>query len=193
MTMIRFLKSLDACRGSIEWAETQPDMSTAWNNCERGDWLIWLVSRVCTNKQAITLTACACARIALQYAQGPNILEAIETAEAWAKGEATIEQVKTAANAAYDSGYSHLSYDDECHINKVTALESAAEAAAAAADTACLSDALIHEAAAAAAFYAADAAYFASSDPATCEDARVEVQRKCANIVRSRFSWPIAV
>jgi len=29
------------CWGAIDWLETQPDFETAWNNCERGDWMWW--------------------------------------------------------------------------------------------------------------------------------------------------------
>ena len=39
------LCALDACRDARRWlaARTDPSWSSAWRDCERGDWLLWLV------------------------------------------------------------------------------------------------------------------------------------------------------
>lgn len=29
------------CHDAVVWLETQPDLVTAWQNCERGDWMWW--------------------------------------------------------------------------------------------------------------------------------------------------------
>ncbi len=95
-----YLKRVNACVESIEWLGER-DLATAWSECERADWLLWLAAKRCDRK-AVVLAACACARKALKYVpkgeDRPRI--AIETAEAWTRGEATIEQVRTAASAA---------------------------------------------------------------------------------------------
>jgi hypothetical protein len=60
-------------------------------------------------KQLVSI-ACECARLCLKYSEGPQPLEAIEAAESWLKGEATIEEVKacaiSSAHFATDIGYS---------------------------------------------------------------------------------------
>ena len=37
------LVRLEACEDAREWAETQPDLATAWKNCRRADWMLWLL------------------------------------------------------------------------------------------------------------------------------------------------------
>lgn len=73
-----------------------------WETCPQGDWLLWLASRIGIPRQSLVLAACACARLTLPYAGSgeKRPLAAIEAAEAWTQGEATSEQVKTAAIAA---------------------------------------------------------------------------------------------
>lgn len=29
------------CEAAVVWLETQPDLATAWENCDNGDWLWW--------------------------------------------------------------------------------------------------------------------------------------------------------
>ena len=33
---------LQPCAEAAEWLETQPDIATAWDCCQRGDWMMWL-------------------------------------------------------------------------------------------------------------------------------------------------------
>jgi hypothetical protein len=100
------LRRLGACVEAIEWALEQPDAASAWAACERPDWLLWLAGRTATteeHRKAIVLAGCACARTALKYIpegeDRPRV--AIETAEAWARGEATIAQVRAARDGAW--------------------------------------------------------------------------------------------
>ena len=73
-----------------------------------GDWMLWLVEKLSgkpesEKRKKLVLAACECARLSLKYV--PNgeerPLKAIETAEKWAKGKATIDEVRSAADASY--------------------------------------------------------------------------------------------
>ena len=63
---------------------------------------MWIAGKVDIDRTVLVLAACACARTALKYVPDgedrPRI--AIETAEAWVRGEATIDQILSAAYAA---------------------------------------------------------------------------------------------
>ena len=37
----RFLVKKDACREAVTWAKDK-SLEEAWEQCERGDWLLWL-------------------------------------------------------------------------------------------------------------------------------------------------------
>lgn len=95
------------CDKAVAWAKTQPTYETAWANCERGDWMLWLAGYLSgapggEGRKPLVLAACACARLNLPAAASGEIgpLYAIETAEAWARGEATLDEVRTAAATA---------------------------------------------------------------------------------------------
>ncbi len=60
-------------------------------------------------KQLVAL-ACECARLCLDYSEGPQPLKAIEAAESWLRGEASVDEVKacaiSSAHHGCDIGYS---------------------------------------------------------------------------------------
>ena len=105
------LHELGACSSAVEWAHGKT-LHVVWNTCNRGDWLLWLVGKMAdkngwpTRKQLV-LAACACAEQALKYVpKGEDRpKKAIQTARAWARGKATIKEVRNAAYAAYAAAY----------------------------------------------------------------------------------------
>lgn len=163
-SLVEFLKRNQAC--ALQWLGDR-DLAKAWEQCHRGDWMLWLAATAGIDRRRLVMAACACARLALVHVSRKENRSrlAIETTEAWCRGEATIEQVKevrgkacvvaaaAAAAAAVDSG-----------IDAVRAAGVAAAAAVAAAE-----DAESHSEVAVAA-------------------ARQEMQRKTASIVRSMIT-----
>jgi len=108
---IKKLLKLNPCSEAVEYARSYETLDAAWQDCARGDWMLWLIGKRDTgetSRKRLVLAACACARTALQYIpDGENRpLIAIETAEKWARGEegVTLDQVRIAANAA-NAGY----------------------------------------------------------------------------------------
>jgi len=99
------LTELDACGGAVKWAREQPSYAQAWRICHRGDWLLWLAARLAVDRKQIVLAACDCAELSLRYVPAgenrPRI--AIETARKWCAGEATLDDVRKAADAAASS------------------------------------------------------------------------------------------
>ena len=100
------LKALGACPEALRWAEKQKGPGLAWKSCARGDWMLWLLGRkACPawsdSRKPLVLAACECARLALPYTKDPRVLKCIETAEAWTRGEATVEEARKAQDAAY--------------------------------------------------------------------------------------------
>jgi hypothetical protein len=151
---IENLKKLRPCPEALNWVLEQNDPQQAWDDCERGDWMLWLLGKIAKgltskSRKQLVLIACECARLKLKHVpEGearPRI--AIETAEAWTRGEATLAQVRTAVDAA--DAYAAVTY----HSNS---------------------------AAYAAAYAAADAAVA----PVAAAVGGVEILKQCADIVR---------
>ncbi len=40
------LKDLGACESAYRWASSQPSLKIAWKECERADWMLWLIGRL---------------------------------------------------------------------------------------------------------------------------------------------------
>ena len=134
-------------------------------------WLLgkWAGDPESDSRKKLVLATCECARLALLYIKKGDTrsLKAIETAEAWARGEngTTLDDVRSAANAAvYAAAYAAYAANATYAAAYAAYAAYAADAAYAAADAA----------------YAAYAAYAAA-------DARTKILAKCADIVRKHY------
>jgi hypothetical protein len=136
--------------------------------------MLWYAARTCEPGSAqhrrLVLATCGCARLALRYVpKGEHRpRQTIETAERWARGKASLEDVCVAADAAYAA----YAADDVTYAAYAAAYAYAATYAAAVATNAVTYAAAV----------ATDAAQAASSDAA-----RRRTLAKCADIVRQHF------
>jgi hypothetical protein len=149
------LRSLGACPESIAWADGYGSAyTTALAACPERSWLTWLYGRLLVRghvrRKPLVIAACLCAREVLHLvpAGEERPLRAIETAEAWCREEATLDEVRAARRAAY-------AYADAAAADATYA---AAYAAYAAADAAAAYAAYAAAYAAYAAYAYADAA-----------------------------------
>lgn len=94
------LEQLGACQAAIEWVGDR-DAGTAWRECQRADWMLWFMAKKKVDRRVLVLAACACAETALPYVKrgDDRPRKAIETARAWTRGEARLDEVKVAAAA----------------------------------------------------------------------------------------------
>jgi hypothetical protein len=99
--LFEWLKVESAQSDIVEWARPfGEDWERAWNECPRGDWLLAMAARAKVDEKRIVLAAAACARQALEHVDPAESrpLSAIETAEAWANGQATAEACRALAS-----------------------------------------------------------------------------------------------
>ena len=185
------IKRMGACEEALEWAEDYETLADALANCERGDWMLWLLGRLSgdpetDSRKKLVLTACQCARLALPYVKEgeDRPLKAIETAEAWARGVSGVSlvDVRAAANAAYVAANAAYVAYVAANAAAYAAANAAAYAAANAAAYAANAAAYAANAAANAAYAAANAAAYAAANAATLG--------KCADIVREHYDAP---
>ena len=109
-TRIHWSKKLEKykpCSEGMAWAKDQKSAAVAWKTCARPGWMLWLIGRASTSndlalRKRLVLCACECARTSLRFVRSgeERPLKAIETAERWARGEASIEEVREARFAA---------------------------------------------------------------------------------------------
>jgi hypothetical protein len=165
------------CREAVEYRKGFDTFRQAWDACPRGDWMLWLASAVRVNKRLLTLAKGRCAETVKHLMQDERSVRAVETAIAYGLGEATDEQLATAADAAADAAVAE--YYAACAAEY--AAEYAAVAAYSAADVAVYAYAY---AAADAAAYADAAATYAAYSAVAASAARTKNQMQTANICR---------
>ena len=124
------LIELQACSSALDW-QGDKSLRCAYHTCQRGDWMLWMAARLEVDRKLIVRAACDCARLAWEL-QDTAGHAAIETAEAWCHGEATIEQVRAAASAAY-AAYSASAYASAATASAASAASAAYASAASAA------------------------------------------------------------
>lgn len=191
ITPVSQLAEVGACFDAREWVRSSRvrSLESAWLKCERGDWLLWYAAKRGVDRRTAVLAACACARLALPHAKSDLARICIETAEAWARGEATIEQVREARKRAAACASVYAAADAAAACAAVYAAVYAAAAAVYDAYAA----AVYADDAAAAAVYAADADVCAVVYAAdVCAAVYAVAERKqalaqCAQIVRKHI------
>ena len=154
----QLLKELRACSEAREWAGDKT-IEEVVETCDRGDWLLWLASRVNVDDRKLTLAKGLCANTVRHLMKDKRSIDAVDTAIAYGKWEVGIEALNAAASVVAASASVVASY----------AASSASYAAASAS-------------------YAASSAAYAASSAASSADsadsARKENQMQTANICR---------
>jgi len=185
------LIEMDACEEAIMWVGDK-NLEQAWNDCHRGDWMLWLAAKIEVERKLIVRAACACARLALPHVPTGETrpLISIETAEKWSDGEATIEEVRKAADATY-ADVAYTAANAAAYAAARAAYAAYAYAAYTAANAAVYAaNAAVYAANARATAYAADAVYAAAraADAANAAvyaaNARDQCRKECANSIR---------
>jgi hypothetical protein len=106
---IKILRDLKACNEAITWAESHPDMETAWSNCNKSEWMLWLLRNIGYNdRKTLRLFACWCVRNTPLPSGGTvwDLLtdqrsrNAIDVCERFIAGAATKEELHGAKEAS---------------------------------------------------------------------------------------------
>jgi len=180
------LEKINACCEAREWVATQKNYKEAWQNCERGDWMLWLAKRLDVDDRKLTLAKFKCANQVRHLMKDSRSIAALDAAERYGNGEINRDELNTATAAAYAAyaaaaaaAYAAAAYAD------AAAYAAYADAAAYAAYAAAAAYAAYADAAAAAyADAAAYAAYAAYADAAYAADARKESLKRSADFCR---------
>jgi hypothetical protein len=110
MTNGERLRALGACCEAVEWAEKYKTPKAAWRACKNGSWMLWLCGRVAgppdsDSRRKLVLVAAECAELALPFVRNEKMRaiceSTIQTCYAYAWGEAELDDMRSAADAAY--------------------------------------------------------------------------------------------
>jgi hypothetical protein len=157
------IEKLNPCNDAIIYVSNQKNPSEAWQNCERGDWMLWLAKKVNVDDKKLTMAKAMCAKQVEHLMRDQRSKNALQACFNYVNGKITREQL----NAAADAAAAAVAYAAYAAADAAAAAYAAYAAADAAAD------------AATAAYAAAAAAYAAAA-----ADARMASLKKSADICR---------
>jgi hypothetical protein len=112
------LEKMEACSEAIEWVKTQKNKTKAWQNCKRGDWMLWLAERLNVDDRKLTLAMFKCANQVRHLMEDKRSIDALDAAEKYGNGkisreelnEAAVSAAVAAAAASYSAYASYASY-----------------------------------------------------------------------------------
>ena len=163
------MHKIKACSEAIEWVATQKNYIEAWQNCERGDWMLWLAKKLSVDDRKFTLAKFKCANQVRHLMKDQRSINALDAAEKYGNGEINREELTVAAVASVAA--SVAAYD--------------ASAASVAAYAAADATAFVASVASIAAYAAADATAYAASVAAyAAADAKKESLKRSADFCR---------
>ena len=156
------IKRYKPCKEALKWYASQDTFQKAWQNCHRGDWMLWFAAKLRVEERIIVLTGGYCAKTVLHLMKDQRSRNAVQVAINYGEGRTSTERLAAADAAAYAAAYAaYAAYAAAAADAAAHAAHAAAAAAAYAADAAAYAAA--HTAAADA---AADAAAYAAADAA---------------------------
>ena len=102
MTFKEELQRLHACSEAVEWVGDRT-LEQAWNECERGDWMLWFAQMKRVDMRKMTLAKARCVRLVMHLMKDERSRNAVEVAERFGLGKATREELEEARTAAFDA------------------------------------------------------------------------------------------
>ena len=91
------------CREAVEYMSTQKNSTLAWQNCERGDWMLWIAKKLNVDDKKLTMAKAMCAKQVEHLMKDQRSKDALQACFDYVNGKITREQLNAyaAAYAAY--------------------------------------------------------------------------------------------
>ena len=135
------LITLNSCKDARDWAYGKT-AAEAWEQCERGDWLLWWAKKENADLRQLTLAKARCAKLVIHLMKDERSIKAVEAAENFGLGLIDLEELNAYAADAYaaaayaaaadayaDAAYAAAAYADAAYAAADAAYADAAEAA----------------------------------------------------------------
>ena len=192
------INQFNPCLDAIQYYNSCKSSKKAWNNCPRGDWMLWIALKLGVDVKILTLAKVHCALTVRHLMKDKRSINALEVALKFADDKATLEELKVAADAAYIAvNAAYIAVNAAYIAADATAYAAYAAYAIYAANTAAYTAANI------AAYAAADAAAYAATYTAYANyatytayiiydnAAKIKNQLETANICRKYLTEPV--
>ena len=87
------LEKLNACREAVEYVKTQKSPALAWQNCERGDWMLWIAKKLNVDDKKLTMAKAMCAKQVEHLMTDQRSKDALQACFDYVNGKITREEL----------------------------------------------------------------------------------------------------
>lgn len=103
MKTLEILKKYRACGPLIDWVEENGylDFKDAWNNCPRGDWMLWIAQKLDIDIRTLTLAKALCVNTVRHLMEDQRSKDALLVAIKFGRGKASKKELADASASAY--------------------------------------------------------------------------------------------
>ena len=98
------IERFNPCFEALEFRKKYKTFRGAWNNCPRGDWMLWIAKRVGIDIRTLTLAKGYCAKTVIHLMTDQRSKDAVKAAIDYGHGKIDDVQLRNAAYAA-DAAY----------------------------------------------------------------------------------------
>jgi hypothetical protein len=104
------LKKYRPCKGGLNYYEGQKTSIEAWENCKRGDWMLWAAAKLGVDERKLFLAKGKCAETVIHLMKDNRSKKAVKAAIEYGLGLTTKEDLAAAAAAAAAYAAAYAAY-----------------------------------------------------------------------------------
>ena len=97
------IEQFNPCNDALIFRKKYKTFRGAWNNCPRGDWMLWIAKRVGIDIRLLTLAKGYCAKTVIHLMTDQRSKDAVKAAIDYGHGKIDDVQLRNAAYAAYSA------------------------------------------------------------------------------------------
>jgi hypothetical protein len=96
------IEEFSPCNKGLDYYKSQPDFKAAWENCPRGDWMLWIAQRLQVDTKVLILAKGKCAETIIHLMKDEKSVNAVKAAIAYGMSEITERDLDIAYAYAYE-------------------------------------------------------------------------------------------
>ena len=104
------ISQFNPCLDGLTYRQTMPDFKTAWEQCPRGDWMLWIAKKLDVDLLKLTTAKALCANTVRHLMKDARSTKAIDVALLFGIGQASKDQLNAAAYDAYAADVAYADY-----------------------------------------------------------------------------------
>jgi len=124
------IEKYSPCEEGLAFRKQYSSFKEAWNNCQRGDWMLWIAKKSNINLLKLTTAKALCANTVRHLMKDERSIKAIDVALAFGNGTATRLELDDAATDAAYAAAAAAAAADAADADAADAAADAADAAA---------------------------------------------------------------